>query len=198
MSPIPDDVTQLLGAATLGDQRAAGKLFSAVYPELRAIAQRHLRGTASDQFRCTSLVHEAYLRLAPREGQTFNDRKHFYASAARAMRQIVIDHIRARGAEKRGGDVVTESLDHALHQPAPELRDDSLLALDEALVRLFDVDPRLAQMVELWFYGGMTLEEIAEVTGVSSRTLRRDWRRARAFLYREVAGDDPAPDEDGP
>jgi RNA polymerase sigma factor (TIGR02999 family) len=192
-----DDVTQLISAAGQGDQAAAARLFALVYPELRQIAQRHLRGTSEDQFRTTSLVHEAYLRLAPREGQQFNDRGHFYASAARAMRQIVIDHVRRRESLKRGGDMATESLDQETHEPAPEQRDESLLALDEALERLLQIDPRLGQMVELWFYGGMTLEEIGEVTGLSPRTLRRDWRRARAFLYREVAGDElPSFDED--
>jgi RNA polymerase sigma factor (TIGR02999 family) len=187
------EMTVLIAAARAGDKAAEARLFEAVYSDLHRIAQRHLNASGPEAARATSLVHEVYLRMARGDGLALNDRTHFFAVASRAMRQIVIDHVRSRHAEKRGGGIDAMSLDSAVVAVA-EGRDQELLMLDEALQRLNEVDPRLAQVVELRFYGGLQLEELAEVTGLSSRTLRRDWRKARAFLYHELTGDEP-PDE---
>jgi RNA polymerase sigma factor (TIGR02999 family) len=159
--------------------------------DLRRIAQHHLAGAGPEAARATSLVHEVYLRLARGDALALNDRSHFFAVASRAMRQIVIDHVRSRRAEKRGGGLEPVPLDSAVQAVACG-RDEELLMLDAALDRLGDVDARLAQVVELRFYGGLELEEMARLTGLSDRTLRRDWRKARAFLYRELTGTAPA------
>ena len=181
------EMTALLQAASAGDKAAEGRLFEAVYADLHRIAQRHLRAANQGNARATSLVHEVYLRMARGDGLALNDRTHFFAVASRAMRQIVIDHVRSRRTEKRGGGVEAMSLDSAIVAVA-QGRDEELLVLDEALKRLELVDPRLARFVELRFYGGLQLEELAEVVGLSERTLKRDWRKARAFLYREISG----------
>jgi RNA polymerase sigma factor (TIGR02999 family) len=181
------EMTALIVAARGGDKAAEAQLFQSVYSDLHRIAQRHLNASGPDAARATSLVHEVYLRMARGEGLALNDRTHFFAVASRAMRQIVIDHVRARHAEKRGGGIDAISLDSAVVAVAAG-RDEELLMLDEALQRLALVDPRLAQFVELRFYGGLQLDELAEITGLSDRTLKRDWRKARAFLYREITG----------
>ena len=181
------EMTALIAAARGGDKAAEGRLFEAVYGDLHRIAQRHLRASGPDAAHATSLVHEVYLRMARGDGMALNDRTHFFAVASRAMRQIVIDHVRTRRTEKRGGGVEAMSLDSAIVAVA-QGRDEELLVLDEALKRLELVDPRLARFVELRFYGGLQLEELAEVVGLSERTLKRDWRKARAFLYREISG----------
>jgi RNA polymerase sigma factor (TIGR02999 family) len=179
------DTTQLLSAARAGDKSAEARLFDFVYADLHRLAQRHLRASGPDAQHATSLVHEVYLRLA-RGGQiALNDRNHFFAVASRAMRQIVIDHVRGRLTEKRGGGVEPLSLDSAIVAVAAG-HDEQLLMLDAALQRLGDIDPRLAQFVELRFYGGLQMDELAEATGLSERTLKRDWQKARAFLYREL------------
>ena len=182
------EMTALIAAARGGDKAAEGRLFEAVYRDLHRIAQRHLRASSPDSAHATSLVHEVYLRMARGDGGfALNDRTHFFAVASRAMRQIVIDHVRSRHTEKRGGGVEAMSLDSAIVAVAHG-RDEELLVLDEALKRLELLDPRLARFVELRFYGGLQLEELAEVVGLSERTLKRDWRKARAFLYREISG----------
>lgn len=182
------EMTALLAAARGGDKSAEGRLFEAVYGDLHRIAQRHLRASNQDgAAHATSLVHEVYLRMARGDGFALNDRTHFFAVASRAMRQIVIDHVRSRRTEKRGGGVEAMSLDSAIVAVA-QGRDEELLVLDEALKRLELLDPRLARFVELRFFGGLQLEELAELVGLSERTLKRDWRKARAFLYREISG----------
>jgi RNA polymerase sigma factor (TIGR02999 family) len=179
------DTTQLLAAARGGDKSAEARLFDAVYADLHRLAQRHLRASGPDAQHATSLVHEVYLRLARGGALALNDRTHFFAVASRAMRQIVIDHVRGRMTEKRGGGVDPLPLDSAVVALAAGC-DEELLMLDAALQRLGDVDPRLAQFVELRFYGGLQMDELAEATGLSERTLKRDWQKARAFLYREL------------
>jgi RNA polymerase sigma factor (TIGR02999 family) len=181
------EMTALLAAAGSGDKAAEARLFEAVYADLHRIAQRHLRASGPDAAHATSLVHEVYLRMARGDGLALNDRTHFFAVASRAMRQIVIDHVRTRHTEKRGGGVEAMSLDSAVVAVA-EGRDEELLVLDEALKRLEHLDPRLARFVELRFYGGLQLEELADLVGLSERTCKRDWRKARAFLYREISG----------
>lgn len=180
------ELTQLLHQARDGDDAAASRLYELVYADLRHIAQRHLRGGRDAAApHTTSLVHEAYLRLARPEANDFKDRVHFFAVASRAMRQLLIDHARKRHAGKRGGGEIAIELSAV--EIAGEDRSGELLAVDDALKRLEAFDPRLAQVVEWRFFGGLTELEIAGALGMSERTVKRDWRRARAFLQRELA-----------
>lgn len=186
-----EDVTELLAAARAGDSSAAERLFAAVYADLKRIARRQLGG-AGETLSPTALVHEAYLRLARPGALGQHDRTHFFAVAARAMRQILVDHARRKAADKRGGGIAAGELDEGRIAAGGETAAEDLLALDAALARLAAADERLARVVELRFFGGLELAEIADVVGVSERTLKRDWRRARAFLYREITGAAPA------
>ena len=186
------ELTELLGRARDGDKSAADQLFAAVYEDLRRIAARNLRG-AGDGMRTTSLVHEAYEKLARPEALDLNDRRHFFAVAARAMRQIVIDHARERGAGKRGGELIRVTFDGAADEAAAPDAVHELVALDAALHRLEALDPRLARLVELRFFGGMNLDEAGATIGLSPTTLKRDWRRARAFLHGALDGQPAAP-----
>ncbi len=183
----PEEVTALLEAARGGDAAAQERLFGAVYSELKRIARRHLRGRRpGDSLQTTGLVHEAYLRLArPVADADFKDRVHFFAVASRAMRQILIDHVRARQAKKRAAIAVP--LDEADGAAEPEASWE-LLELDRALVKLEQLDPRLGRMVELRFFGGMSVDEVGAALEVSETTVKRDWRAARAFLYAELGG----------
>ncbi|HET6546529.1 MAG TPA: ECF-type sigma factor [Rhodanobacteraceae bacterium] len=178
------DITELLGKAREGDREASERVFGTLYDELHRLAAGQLRGDSA--MRATSLVHEAYLKLAHQGLPSVNDRGHFFAIAARAMRQIVIDRARARAALRRGGGVRMESLDTTAMDVVAEGREDEVLALDAALSRLAEVDVHLASLVEMRFYGGLDLAEIAAVHDRSERSLKRDWRRARAFLQREI------------
>lgn len=177
------DITELIHQAREGDAGASERLFAHVYEDLRHIAARQL-GRARQEMQVTSLVHEAYFRLARPDALRMNDRAHFYAIAARAMRQLVIDHARQRIAGKRGGGEAMLELDS---QVACSDRDTELLALDQALGQLAAVDIDLARMVEMRFFAGMELSEITELTGRSDRSLKRDWRRARAFLHAQLS-----------
>ncbi|MEO8460233.1 MAG: ECF-type sigma factor [Dokdonella sp.] len=178
------EITELLGQARSGNPQASERLFAVLYDELRRVAAGQLRG--EDGMRATSLVHEAYLKLAGHGGIEVNDRGHFFAVAARVMRQIVIDHIRARAALRRGGEVHFAPIATTALQAAAENRDEDVLALDDALGRLAEIDPQLAALVEMRFYAGLELTEIAKVQDRSERSLKRDWRRARAFLQHEM------------
>ena len=179
------EITELIGRARGGDREASERVFALLYDELRRLAAGQLRGEQA--MRTTSLVHEAYLKLAQHGAVEVNDRGHCFAVAARVMRQIVIDHVRARAALRRGGNLQIASLDTTALQAAAEDRGDEVLALDSALDRLADVDAPLAALVEMRFYAGLELAEIASVQDRSERSLKRDWRRARAFLQREIA-----------
>lgn len=164
--------------------------FAASYDELRRIARRQLRRLRPGQtLTTTSLVHEAYVKLVKGPVQA-HDRTHFFALAARAMRQILVDYARRRASAKRGGGLRPATLE-ADAIPVDAIADE-MLGIDRALTRLESVDERLACVVEWRFFGGMTEEEIAEALGVTVRTVRRDWQKARAFLYRELLGDEPA------
>ena len=182
-------ITAWVAAAKAGDRGAADSLYEAVYDELRRIAraqrsrQAAASGRSSDTMSTTVVVHELYLRLARAERLTVADRQHFFSLAARVMRQILIDA--ARRAIARGGRAPRVDLD-ADGLVAPE-RPRELLALDQALDRLAEQDRDLAQLVELHFFGGLSFERIAETAGRSERTLRREWRRARAFLYDQLS-----------
>jgi RNA polymerase sigma factor (TIGR02999 family) len=175
------EVTQLLQAVRDGDADALDRLVPLVYGELRDLAQRELyREVPGHTLHATALVHEAYLKLAG-SGMPASDRSHFLAIAARAMRQVLVDHARRRKALKRGGDVVRTTLTDA---GAPvEFQPDEMIALDEALEQL---DPRQRQVVEFRFFAGMEESEIADVLDVSTRTVRREWVKARAWLYRSL------------
>lgn len=178
-----DDVTGLIRASGNGDAEVLKTLFTRVYAELKQIARKQLAGTPST-LNTTGLVHEVYLKLVRPQGVDLHGRAHFFALAAKAMRQIVIDHARARLTEKRGGDNgQMASLDEAADIPSSELNPDELLRLDRALSKLESDEPRLAELVELRFFGGLAVADIAVLRAVSERTLNRDWRRAKAHLH---------------
>jgi RNA polymerase sigma factor (TIGR02999 family) len=180
------EITALLVAVEQGDRGAFDRLFEAVYAELRTIARRQLRRSApADTLSTTALVHEAYLKFSKQAKWSVENRRHFYALAARAMRSVVIDHARRRGRVKRGGARVAVELDEQL-VAVPERAED-LLAVDEALSRLESADPDLAQLVEWRFFAGLSVEEIAGLLDISDRTVKRRWRSARAFLYQDLA-----------
>jgi len=180
------EVTALLVALRQGDGSALDRLFPVVYDELRLLAHRQLRRhRPGDTLNTTALVHEAYLKLTDGEEPGWNDRNHFFAVAATAMRHILVDAARRRSATKRGGGVAALSLDEA--RVGLAARSAEVIAVDQALHSLGRFDDRLVRTVELRFFAGMSVEETAEVLEVSERTVKRDWRKARAFLYRTLA-----------
>lgn len=184
-NPEPGQVTALLARLNAGEPEVVDRLFPLVYAELRRAAQRALRAERSGHtLQPTALVHEVYLKLAAGGPPGSRNRAHFLGIAARAMRQILVDHSRRRGAAKRGGGAVGEPLDSRHADPAAPF--DDLVALDDALDRLGAVNPRLRQVVELRYFAGLTDEEIADALEVTSRTVQRDWVKARAWLYREL------------
>lgn len=187
-----DPVTELLSRWSKGDAAAGDALVPMVYDELRRIARRCLAGKGKDHtLQPTALVHEAYLRFsgAREDPNQWQDRVHFFATAARAMRQILVDHARKHMAAKRGGGAITLIFqDSAAAQRA--ILD--LLALDDALKRLADLDARQCHIVELRFFGGLSIEEAAQVVDVSAATAKRDWATARLWLHQEMGGGHPA------
>jgi len=191
MSDLPDTspsstITDSLLALRGGDRDAMDVLFPAVYDQLRAIAHNALRGERPDHtLGTTGLVHEAWFKLVDQSRVEVRDRSHFFRVAARAMRQILVDYARRRGAVKRGGRLRPMTLEDG-EVPAEE-RAEALIAVDEALKRLAEHDAALARVVECRFFAGLSEEETAEATGASLRTVQRQWRRAKAWLYREVA-----------
>jgi len=183
--PAPEhEVTQLLQRVRAGDPGARDRLFPLIYEELRQVARRALRRERPDHsLRPTELVHEAFLKLGAAEGP-WQDRAHFFGVAARAMRQILVDHARRRMAGKRGGGMIATTLeDVGAEQSLPP---EELLALDAALDRLEQKDTRLRALVEYRFFGGLSDREIAELLRISERTVNRDWAKARAWLHKEV------------
>lgn len=184
--PPEDDITGLLLAWGGGDREALDRLMPLVYQELRRLAHRQMRRErAGDTFQTTALVNEAYLRLVDYDRVQARDRSHFLAIAAQAMRRILIERARQRRADKRGSGAQPLALDEAGDVSAERAAD--LVALDDALVTLASVDPRKAQLVELRYFGGLTVAETAEVLGVSAPTVERDWRTARIWLHREIS-----------
>jgi RNA polymerase sigma factor (TIGR02999 family) len=182
-----NEVTRLLEAARNGDSRAIDELYPLVYQDLRGVAHRALLGgRPGDTLNTTALVHEAYLKLHGASRFEPVDRRHFFAVAARAMRQIIVDHARSRGAQKRGGAYQRVDLDAATI--AADDSGSAVLALEEALAKLATLDARLARVVELRFFGGLSVEETADVLGIDPRTVKRDWRKARAVLYLTLEG----------
>jgi RNA polymerase sigma factor (TIGR02999 family) len=180
------DITRLLHAHGEGDERALAELLPLVYGDLRRLARAQLRRAGPGHSLDThSLVHEAYLKMVDRSRAEFNDRGHFFAVSATAMRQIVVDHARRRTRAKRGGEAVRESLDEA----TPAVADDAgrILEIDLALEKLATIDPRLVNVVECRYFAGLSEQETAEALEVSLRTVQRDWLKARAWL-REALG----------
>jgi len=181
----PQQITQLLLAWGEGDERALGELMPLVYDELRKVAARHLRRLRPGQtMQTTALVNEAYLRLIDSSRVRWQNRAHFFAVSAQLMRRILVDFARQRQNLKRGGGAQQVSLDEAM-VIAPE-RGADLIALDDALTRLAELNGRQAQVVELRYFGGLSEEESAEALKVSLRTVQRDWNLARLWLYREL------------
>jgi RNA polymerase sigma factor (TIGR02999 family) len=180
------NVTALLEEFAGGDAGALDRLFPIVYEELQRVAHgQMIRERAGHTLDTTALVHEAYVKLVRHPPRVhWESRLHFFAVAARAMRQILVNHARARGRAKRGSDATQISLDEAVVMP--ETRSAELVALDEALARLEAMDARQSRVVELRYFGGLTIEETAQVLDVSVVTVKRDWTTARAWLYREV------------
>jgi RNA polymerase sigma factor (TIGR02999 family) len=181
-----DDITRLLIDLGAGKREAQNALVPLVYEQLRAMAHRRLASSPPNStLDTTALVHEAYLKLFDQTQLTLHDRRHFFSVAAMAMRQIVVDHARQRQALKRGGGV--RPLDLENHEVGVDDHAPEILSLEAALQRLSALSERLGRVVELRFFGGLSVEEVADVLGVDPRTVKRDWRKARALLYRELA-----------
>ena len=187
----PREITVLLKAWVAGDQTALDQLTPLIYDELRRVARRHMRKERpGNTLQTTALVHEAYLRLADAKNVDWKDRAHFFALSARIMRQILVDAARARASAKRGGD-----LQHVGHSEAIVLdeiaenvpqKSIELLALDHALDNLARIDPRKSRVIELRYFGGLSVEETAEVLNISPQSVMRDWKLAKAWLRREL------------
>jgi len=181
-------ITQLLEDWSRGEPAAADQVLPLIYQELRRAAGRSLaRAPYAHTLQTTALVHEAYLRIQERGSPQWQNRSHFFAAAAQMMRQILVDSVRRRTSRKRGGDQPSIPLEEAGELGGR--RPPELLALDDALSSLAELDGRKARIVELRFFGGLTLEEIAQDLGLSTATVHREWRRARAWLYQELASD---------
>ncbi|MGQ0648408.1 MAG: sigma-70 family RNA polymerase sigma factor [Gemmatimonadaceae bacterium] len=185
-SPTSHDVTRLLVELQNGNPDASEQLIPLVYAELHDLASHYMRNERSEHtLQPTALVHEAYMRLVDQRGATWQNRSHFYGLAAQAMRRILVDHARRKRAAKReGGHRVT--LDEDLSVEAAGARSLDLIALDDALRKLAAIEPRYARVVELRFFGGLEIEQVAEALQISSATVKRDWTFAKAFLQREL------------
>ncbi|MGA2216889.1 MAG: sigma-70 family RNA polymerase sigma factor [Terracidiphilus sp.] len=186
----PSEVTALLTQLSQGDKSVIERLMPLVYDELHLRASRYMRQErAGHTLQPTALVHEAYLKLVGQREASFRNRAHFFAIASQLMRRILIDHARARLTVRRGGDQAGLSLQYAALEYAAQLRTDTpqgMIAVDDALQKLKALDPRQEQIVEMRFFGGLTVEETAEVLGVSTRTIEREWTVARAWLYAQL------------
>jgi len=184
-TPVETEVSQLLIEWGRGDQEALDRLMPLVYDELRRLASRHLRRERPDHtLQTTALVHEAYLALVGQRQANWQNRAQFFAIAAQLMRRILVDYARSQQAAKRGGDYLKVSLDEAAALPDKKSAD--LLALDEALDRLANLDPQQSRVVELRIFGGLSVEETAEALGISPRTVKREWSMARAWLHQQL------------
>ena len=179
-------ITQLLQGAAAGSDSAAAQLLPVVYNQLHALASAFFRDQKpGNTLQPTALVHEAYLKLVDQTGIDWTGRKQFFALASKAMRSILVDHARSKGALKRGGDHQRIPLDEADRTPT-QLDELTVLAIDEAMVKLAALDERKAQLVELRFFGGLNADEAADVIGIARSTAADEWRLARAWLYREL------------
>lgn len=186
--PDENEITSLLAAMRAGDATAMDRLFPLVYREFHERAHRQLaHRRPGDTLSTTALVHETYLKLVGSSNQSYNDRIHFFAVASRAMRQILVDYARRASAHKRGSGQVVTLESEAIGNTD---RAEELVALDEGLEQLERLDPRLVRIVELRFFGGLSVEEAADTLGISPRTVKRDWQKARAFLYHAIRSED--------
>jgi RNA polymerase sigma factor (TIGR02999 family) len=184
----PRDISGLVAAWGGGDEQALGSLISVIYPELRRIARQHLgRRPAGHTLESAALANEAYLKLIRTGGIRCQDRVHFLALCSQIIRRILVDHARGRGYAKRGGNAVRVLLDDVLLGTRD--RGIEILALDEALESLSKIDARKGRVVELRYFGGLSVEETAEVLGISPETVKRDWRMAKAWLYGVLTGE---------
>ena len=182
-----EEITQLLVDWRGGKQEAFDKLYSLVYDELHQLASRYMRRERTDHtLQTTALVNEAYVRLVRQSGAGWEDRTHFFAVAAKVMRQVLIDHARTRHYEKRGGKAKRISLEEAAI--ISDERAEELIVLDRALLELEKIDPRQSQIVELRYFGGLTLAETGAFLKISTDTVTRDWNVAKAWLYRQIHG----------
>jgi RNA polymerase sigma factor (TIGR02999 family) len=187
MAEQPPDITALIQAASQGDTTAMDALIEAVYPELRAIALRYFRRERADHtLQCTALINEAYLRLVAGTDTKWNNRAHFFGFAARTMRGILVDHARARQTAKRGGDGITLTL--SASRPATDGQDVDVLDLHAALQELDKLDAVQSRVVELRYFGGLTIEEAADVMSVSASTVKREWILAKTWIRRRMLG----------
>jgi RNA polymerase sigma factor (TIGR02999 family) len=185
MESASGSVTRLLHDLRNGDTTAEGKLIPLVYNELRKLAAHYMRRERPDHtLQATALVHEAFMRLTEQRDVSWQGKAHFFGVASQLMRRILIDHARGRLRAKRGGGGQKLSFDENLL--LTDARSEELLAVDESLDRLAKLDPRQARIVELRFFGGLSVEEVAEVVGISSKTVKRDWSLAKAWLYQEL------------
>lgn len=188
--PAAGEITALLRSVERGDPKAADSLFAAVYAEMRRIARRQLSASGRHaNLDTTELVHEAYLKLSHGAPWSIRDRYHFYAATARAMRQVIVDDARRRFRSKRGSGAPVFSIpldEQSANLPRSE-RPEELLALDDALTELETADPELARIVEWRFFTGLSVEDIAKTLEVSERTVKRHWKIARAFLFRQLS-----------
>jgi RNA polymerase sigma factor (TIGR02999 family) len=188
MAAPASEVTALLAAFESGDEAAMDQLAPLVYEALRRLARRHLAGQRRGHtLQTADLVNEAYLKLVNVKGTGWTNRVHFFAVASRAMRSVLVDYARRRGYAKRGGNPVRVSLSEADQISVQNTAE--VVAVDEALSRLAALDPRKAKIVELRYFGGLSVEETAQVLDLSSRTIKREWRWARAWLYRELGAE---------
>lgn len=186
MTPSPEDVTRLLLDWHKGNKRALDQLMPLVSNELRRLAKRYMsRENPGHTWQTTALVNEAYLRLIDQENIQWQNRAHFFAISAQIMRRLLVDHARSRRDARHGGGAHHIKLDEAMVS-SPE-RDDDLVALDEALGRLAALDARKSEIVELRYFGGLSVEELAKVLSVSENTIKREWLKAKAWLYRELS-----------
>lgn len=189
MHEVPADITLLLHAAATGQRESVDALIAAIYDDMRRLAARHMGGERRNHtLEPTAVVHEAYVRLIDQHKTDWKDRLHFFAVASRIIRRVLIDHARANEADKRGGDRTRISLtDHDIAGPS---RDIDLIALDEALNELAEIDPQQGRIVELRYFGGCTVEEVAELLNIGKRTVDRDWQAAKAWLFLRLDEDD--------
>lgn len=188
-------ITLLLRRATEGDRAALDEVFASLYPELRRLARARLHSQGrADAMNTTMLVHESFMRLVATSGLRLEDRRHFFGYAAKTMRNVIIDAAREHQADRRGGGAEHVGIDDDDAEQVPDTRaSDELLRVNDALLELEALDPELAQVVEMRYFGGYSEQEIAEVQGVTERTVRRRWDKARAWLYLSLGGKSQTP-----
>ena len=180
----PERITDLLASWTAGDQEAGNRLFTVLYDELRRVARAGLRGRPADSLDTAALIHDTYIKLTAGTRVPLQSRAHFLALASRTMRQIIVDHARRKAAVKRGGELLRISTLSAVASGGMSVED--ILALEQALAKLEAFEPLLTRMVDMRYFGGLTMEETAQSLAISTATAKRHWIRARAFLFQQL------------